>query len=110
MIKIMSLHDRNYLSADVYFILPGKYVALSWFFELCINVCKTSLLVLFLKNILPKQARTQGGFRWVHLNPPLKLMIFIVCMLLKCLYIYCKSRNYNDCFNLTNITIGAGSL
>ena len=23
----------------------------------------------------------------VHLNPPLKLMIFIVCMLLKCLYI-----------------------
>ena len=36
------------------------------------------------------QARTQGGFRWVHLNPPLKLMIFIVCMLLKlkCLYIH----------------------
>ena len=29
-----------------------------------------------------------GGFRWVHLNPPLKLMIFIVCMLLKCLYIH----------------------
>ena len=24
------------------------------------------------------QARTQGGFRWVHLNPPLKLMIFII--------------------------------
>ena len=46
------------------------------------------LIFYIIGNSKEIQARTQGGFRWVHLNPPLKLMIFIVCMLLKCLYIH----------------------
>ena len=49
------------------------------------------------------QARTQGGFRWVHLNPPLKLMIFIVCMLVYTHLLALIHINYETEIDIDNV-------
>ena len=64
------------------------------------------IYLISITSMLLSQARTQGGFSGVQLNPPFKLMTFIVCIIMvaSASHNYCHVKMHTKHFTYNTVT------